>query len=80
VNRKTIDEFPSSIPVLEKCEPVYETLEGWMTPTSDIRQFGRLPFAARRYVKRLEEICGCPARIISIGPKREQTIVRGRIG
>jgi adenylosuccinate synthase len=80
VNGKIVKEFPSSIPILEKCEPVYETFEGWMTPTSDIRQYGRLPAAARRYVRRLEEICDCPAQIISIGPKREQTIVRGKIG
>ncbi|MBN1189788.1 MAG: adenylosuccinate synthase [Dehalococcoidales bacterium] len=79
VNGKTISEFPSSNTVLEKCEPVYETMEGWMTPTGNIRRYSRLPLQARRYVRRLEEICRCPARIISVGPARDQTIIRTKI-
>jgi adenylosuccinate synthase len=57
VNEKIINDFPASISTLEKCEPVYEELEGWMAPTSDIRFYSRLPLAARRYLKRLEELC-----------------------
>jgi adenylosuccinate synthase len=76
VNGKTVTEFPGSIPTLEKCQPVYEEMDGWMTPTSHIREYGKLPSQARNYIKRLEEICGCPAKIISIGPKREETIIR----
>jgi adenylosuccinate synthase len=76
---KTIDYFPAGIYELEKCEPVYETLPGWMTPISDIREFARLPLNARRYIKRLEEICGCPAKVISVGAAREQTIFRGDV-
>jgi len=79
VNGKTITEFPSRITVLEKCQPVYEEMEGWMAPTSDIRRYADLPLAARRYIKRLEEICRCPAKIISVGPQREQTIIRTKI-
>jgi adenylosuccinate synthase len=73
---KMIEEFPASITDLGKCQPVYEEMDGWVTSTSDIRVYSRLPLEARRYVKRLEEICDCPAKIISVGPKREQTIVR----
>jgi adenylosuccinate synthase len=76
VDRKTISEFPSSITTLEKCVPVYEELDGWMTPISNITQFSRLPVQAQKYITRLEEICDCPADIVSVGPKREQTIVR----
>jgi adenylosuccinate synthase len=76
---KIIEEFPSSITDLGKCEPVYEEMDGWMTGTSETREYSRLPLEARRYIKRLEEICNCPAQIISVGPKREQTIVRGKI-
>jgi adenylosuccinate synthase len=76
VDGKTIDDFPGNISLLEKCQPVYDEVEGWMAPTSDIRQYARLPLAARRYIKRLEEYCQCPAKLISVGPKREQTIIR----
>jgi adenylosuccinate synthase len=79
LNGKTITEFPSNISVLEKCQPVYEEMEGWMSPTCDIRRYGDLPLQARRYIKRLEEICRCPAKIISVGPQRDQTIIRGKI-
>lgn len=73
---RTIDYFPASIPRLEKCQPVYEELPGWQTPTVDIRKFENLPPEARQYVNRLEEIIGCPASLVSVGRSREQTIVR----
>jgi adenylosuccinate synthase len=76
LNGRTVEEFPSNITDLEQCQPVYEEIEGWMTPTGNIRQYSRLPLGARLYIKRLEELCGCPAKLISVGPKREQTILR----
>jgi adenylosuccinate synthase len=76
---KTIQEFPSSIPELERCQPIYEDIEGWKTPTGGIRRYGQLPLAARRYIKRLEDFCNCPVKLVSVGPKREQTIVRSAI-
>jgi adenylosuccinate synthase len=76
---KTISEFPSSINELGRCQPVYTEMEGWMTPISDIREYRLLPQAARRYTKRLEEICRCPVKVVSVGPRREQTILRSRL-
>ncbi len=76
---KTIDFFPAGINDLEKCEPVYEELPGWQTSISDIRKFEQLPVEARQYIARLEELCACPATVISVGPKREQTIIRKHI-
>jgi len=72
---KTIDYFPASVTALERCQPVYEELPGWETPTSDIRQYDQLPPQARQYVARLQELISCPVNIISVGQKREQTIV-----
>jgi adenylosuccinate synthase len=76
VNGSTLNEFSSSIATLEKCQPVYEEMEGWMTPTSAIRQYNHLPQAAQRYLRKLEELCHCPVALVSVGPKREETIVR----
>ncbi|HTY81848.1 MAG TPA: adenylosuccinate synthase, partial [Dehalococcoidales bacterium] len=67
---KVIDNFPASIAALEKCEPVYEELDGWEKPTGKARVFNDLPAAARKYIERLEKIVDCPANIISVGAKR----------
>ena len=69
-----IDYLPQNITALNRCQPVYEELPGWQTPISDILDYQRLPVEARHYVARLEELTSCPANIISVGAKREQTI------
>jgi adenylosuccinate synthase len=79
VDGETIESFPASAAVLEKCQPVYEEITGWEKPTNGARIFSELPTKAQRYVKRLEEIIGCPASLISVGQRREQTIVRKSI-
>jgi adenylosuccinate synthase len=75
VGDKVVDRFPADVEALENCTPMYEELPGWKSPTSDIRDAKKLPLNARKYVKRLEELIGCPFHIISIGPRREQSIV-----
>ncbi len=75
----TIDYFPASIPSLERCQPVYEELRGWEKPTANSRTFDDLPVNAQKYVSRLEELVGCPASLISVGARREETIVRKTI-
>ena len=75
LNGKTLDHFPSSVAVLDKCQPIYEELPGWQTSTSDIRKAKQLPSQARRYIARLEELLSCPVDIISVGASRDQTIM-----
>ncbi len=72
---KQIDYFPAAIRELARCEPVYEELEGWRQDTRAVRRFEDLPENAQCYVRRLEALTGCPACIVSVGPKRDQTIV-----
>ncbi|HUT68384.1 MAG TPA: adenylosuccinate synthase [Dehalococcoidales bacterium] len=79
INGDTIENFPSSAATLAKCQPVYEELPGWEKPTSGVRIFKELPTKAQRYIRRLEELIGCQASLISIGQRREQTIVRKSI-
>ena len=71
---KVISYFPSSVAALEKCQPVYEELPGWQAATTHVRNYRQLPLAARRYIRRLEELIACPADFISVGAEREQTI------
>jgi adenylosuccinate synthase len=74
LGKQNVSDFPASVTILEKCQPVYEEFEGWNTPISDIRKFENLPLAARKYVNRLGELIGCPVAIVSVGARREQTI------
>ncbi|GIX29938.1 MAG: adenylosuccinate synthetase [Porticoccaceae bacterium] len=55
--------------------PEYETLPGWRESTAGVRELGELPANARAYVRRLEELTGCPIDIISTGPDRRDTIL-----
>ncbi len=71
---KVINHFPASIVDLEKCQPVYEEIDGWQSNTTQIRDFDKLPAEARRYITRLEELIDCPTNIVCVGPRREQTI------
>ena len=75
VGDKTVEHFPADVEALDHCTPIYEELPGWKTSTTDMREARKLPANARKYVKRLEELIGCPFHIISIGPRREQSIV-----
>ena len=75
IGGKKLSSPPSSVVELAKCEPIYEELPGWQTDIGDIRRFEDLPIEARTYVKRLEELLNCPASVISVGERREQTIM-----
>ena len=70
-----LDEPPGGVAALEKCSPIYETLEGWDIPTAGISDLSNLPTNARVYIDRLENLNGCPIDIISTGPHRDQTIM-----
>ncbi len=74
-----IDHFPSDIATLDKCQPIYEELPGWQTSTTDIRGLKQLPPQARHYIARLEELLSCPIDIISVGAKRDQTIMARQV-
>ena len=68
---------PASTSVYGRLEPVYEELPGWKADTTGCRAFDELPAEARNYVQRLEELAGVPIGLVSVGPERDQMIVRG---
>jgi adenylosuccinate synthase len=69
------DQFPSEPWVLDRVEPVYETMDGWEKPISDIRDLSDLPQNARRYLRRIAELTECEIGIVSVGPERNQSII-----
>jgi adenylosuccinate synthase len=75
-NGSLLTEMPGDTAQLAGCEPVYESLPGWTTPTRGITKFEKLPAEARHYIRRLEETSGVPAAIISTGSERDHTIIR----
>ena len=76
LGKQTINYFPSSITALEQCQPIYEELPGWQSPTTHITEYDKLPSPAKRYLDRLEELISCPINFVCIGPRREQTITK----
>lgn len=74
VNGKETREFPFNIE--EGVEPVYQELPGWKTDMTGITSEEQLPKAFIDYIHFLEEQLETPVRIISVGPDREQTIIR----
>ena len=57
-------------------EPVYETMPGWQDDITGISDWKDMPAAARAYVEKIEELTGVPARLVSVGADRDQTIFR----
>jgi adenylosuccinate synthase len=76
---KTLDEMPSELKVLEQCEPVYETLEGWKENTAGLTSFEALPSQAKRYVERIRQLAGVEIDMISTGYRRNETIILRKI-
>ncbi|MGZ8429558.1 MAG: adenylosuccinate synthase [Candidatus Deferrimicrobiaceae bacterium] len=70
------EDVPLTLSDFERAVPVYEQLEGWKEDLSDAREFGDLPKAAQRYVRRLEELTDVEVSLISVGADRNQTILR----
>jgi adenylosuccinate synthase len=72
---RTIDYLPASEHAQARVEPIYETAEGWSEATAKARSWAQLPGAAVKYVRRIEELIGCPVALLSTSPEREDTIL-----
>lgn len=72
---RTYDEPPMDAELLARLTPVYESMPGWQEDISDVRQRDELPMNAQRYLTRLETMLDVPISLISVGPKRAETIV-----
>jgi adenylosuccinate synthase len=76
----TVDGKPVEVPPIgaegfSRIAPIYEELPGWKSSTYGIRRYADLPEAARKYLKRMEEVTGAEVAIISTGPDRDHTMV-----
>jgi len=78
-NGATIKEFPINIETLQNCIPIYEEMEGWKGDVSQITKYENLPKQLKAYISRIEELVKTKVVIISVGPKRSQTIIREKV-
>ena len=72
---RTIDHLPAGEHAQARAEPVYETAAGWKERTAGARSWADLPAQAIKYVRRIEELIGCPVALLSTSPEREDTIL-----
>ncbi|HEY0442195.1 MAG TPA: adenylosuccinate synthase, partial [Xanthobacteraceae bacterium] len=66
---KEIDHLPAGEGAQARVVPVYETIEGWKEPTANARSWADLPAQAIKYVRRVEELVGCPIALLSTSPE-----------
>jgi adenylosuccinate synthase len=76
VGGRRLDYFPANAALLEECTPVYEELPGWQTSTTQAQSLRELPSRAQSFIEALEKVLSCPMGLISVGPHRDQTILR----
>jgi adenylosuccinate synthase len=72
---REIDYLPASEHAQARVEPIYETAVGWDAVTAGARSWAQLPAEAIKYVRRIEELIGCPVALLSTSPEREDTIL-----
>ena len=70
-----LDYLPTAADQQARCTPVYEEVPGWSESTEGARSWADLPAEAIKYVRRIEELIGCPVALLSTSPEREDTIL-----
>ncbi|MFO1142739.1 MAG: adenylosuccinate synthase [Amaricoccus sp.] len=70
-----LDHLPTAAALQERVTPVYEAMEGWQETTAGARSWAELPAQAIKYVRRIEELIGCPVALLSTSPERDDTIL-----
>ncbi|ACH37581.1 adenylosuccinate synthetase [Citrifermentans bemidjiense Bem] len=72
---QVLTEVPASLEIMEQCTPIYEELPGWNDDITGAKSMAELPKNARDYVARIEKLSGAPVVLVSVGPRRDETIV-----
>lgn len=73
---KIYKNYPTNINLHKYLEPIYETMPGWESSTEKTKSFEDLPLNAKNYINRVQELIECDIPIVSVGPNRDQTIIR----
>ena len=74
VGGEIVDHLPYELN--DEIEPVYTEFKGWKTKISGVRRYEDFPAEFKTYVEFIERETGVPVKIISVGPDRDETIIR----
>jgi adenylosuccinate synthase len=74
INGRNAFEIPFSSDT--HIEPVYTDFAGWQTDISEIREYNKLPQELKAFIEFIENQTGVPIIMVSVGPDREETILR----
>ncbi|GFO68928.1 adenylosuccinate synthetase [Geomonas limicola] len=74
-NGQVLDEVPASLEIMEQCRPIYQEFPGWTEDITGAKSLAELPENAQSYIKRIEELSGAPVVLVSVGPRRSETII-----
>ena len=74
IDGRRVTEFPYDIQ--DDVKPVYREFKGWKTDLKQVRRYEDFPAEFKTYVEYIERETGVPVAIISVGPDRDETIVR----
>jgi adenylosuccinate synthase len=75
INGTRYDYLPAATDLQAAAKPIYESIEGWSESTFGARSWAQLPATAIKYIRRIEEMIGCPVALLSTSPDREDTIL-----
>ncbi|MCF0221862.1 MAG: adenylosuccinate synthetase, partial [Fibrobacter sp.] len=70
-----LTSFPNQLSKVDRCVPVYEEMPGWKCDTTKCKTYDELPENAKKYLQRMAELVDVKIGMISIGAKRDQSIV-----
>ncbi len=75
-NGEVLQNYPTDVKILEKCTPVFIELKGWNQDITNIKNYSDLPKNAKLYISKIEELSNVRVSIVSVGPEREQSIMK----
>lgn len=75
VGNEIFDDFPASAEEWENIQPIYETMDGWMSQTRGMTDMHNLPAQANALIDKIESFTGSPVHMISTGPDRNENII-----
>ncbi len=77
IDGKVVDEYPVDLPAVEQARPIIKRFPGWSADVRNVRDHADLPAECHTFIDELCDRVGVPWQIISVGPGRESTILRG---
>lgn len=73
---KVLKIFPTDVQTLESMEPLYQSYKGWKQKISNVTKWKHLPKNCIKYIETIEKLAGVKVSLVSVGARRDQTIVR----